>query len=77
MPKMRDPARIDEVLELLREVWTLEPDLRLGQLIYNAARIREPGLSDVFSIEDSSLYKGLVLYLEQIQVDKSLKSPSE
>jgi uncharacterized protein YihD (DUF1040 family) len=77
MPKMRDPASIDEVLELLREVWTLEPDLRLGQLIYNAARIREPGLSDVFSIEDSSLYKGLVLYLEQIQVDKSLKSPSE
>ncbi|VXB60840.1 DUF1040 family protein [Massilia sp. 9I] len=71
---MRDPARIDEVLELLREVWTLEPDLRLGQLIYNAARIREPGLSDVFSIEDSSLYKGLVRYLEQIQVDRSAKS---
>lgn len=74
---MRDPARIDEVLELLREVWTLQPDLRLGQLIYNAARIREPGLSDVFSIEDSSLYKGLVRYLEQIQVDRSAKSASE
>lgn len=74
---MRDPARIDNVLELLREVWTLEPDLRLGHLIYNAARIREPGLIDVFSIEDCSLYKGLVRYLEQIQVDRSAKSANE
>lgn len=74
---MRDPARIDELLKLLREIWTLEPDLRLGQLIYNAARIREPGLSDVFSIEDSSLYKGLVRYHEQCQVHISLKSTGE
>jgi uncharacterized protein YihD (DUF1040 family) len=74
---MRDPARIDEVLKLLHEVWTLEPDLRLGQLIYNAARIRGPDLSDVFSIEDSSLYKGLVRYHEQIQADRSLKSSGE
>lgn len=74
---MRDPARIYELLKLLREIWTLEPDLRLGQLIYNAARIREPGLSDVFSIEDSGLYKGLVRYHEQFQVDISLKSTGE
>jgi uncharacterized protein YihD (DUF1040 family) len=68
---MRDPARIDEVLELLRAVWTLEPDLRLGQLVYNAARIRDPELNDVFSIEDSSLQKGLVRYLEQIKADRN------
>lgn len=74
---MRDPSRIDNVLELLREVWTLEPDLRLGQLIYNAARIREPSLNDVFSIEDNSLSKGLVCYLEQIQADRTLKSANE
>lgn len=67
---MRDPARIDEVLELLRAVWTLEPDLRLGQLVYNAARIRDPELNDVFSIEDSSLQKGLARYLEQIKADR-------
>ena len=74
---MRDPARIDEVLQLLRDVWALEPDLRLGQLIYNAARICETGLSDVFSIEDSSLYEGLVRYNRQIQIDISLKSTNE
>ncbi|WP_323143322.1 hypothetical protein [Massilia phyllosphaerae] len=68
---MRDPARINEVLELLREIWTIEPDLRLGQLIYNAARISEPGLSDVASIEDTSLCKGLARYHEHFQVDKS------
>ena len=68
---MRDPARIDEVLELLREVWTLEPDLRLGQLIFNAARIRDPELSDVFSIEDGSLRKGLIRYREQLHANKN------
>ena len=64
---MRDPARIDEMLQLLRDVWQLEPDLRLGQLIFNAARIREPELHDVYSIEDGSLRKGLVRYLERIK----------
>lgn len=67
---MRDPARIDEVLEVLRQVWTLQPDLRLGQLVYNAARIRDPGLRDVFSIEDDSLRDGLLRYLEHIQADR-------
>jgi hypothetical protein len=29
----RDPARINRVLDLLREVWTLDPHFRLGQLL--------------------------------------------
>jgi len=64
---MRDPTRIDEMLELLRELWQLEPDLRLGQLLFNAARMRDPDLQDVFSIEDGSLRKGLLRYLEVIK----------
>lgn len=32
---MRDPARIDRVIELLRAAWHASPDLRLGQLISN------------------------------------------
>lgn len=31
----RDPARIDRVLELLREYWLANPDLRLGQILGN------------------------------------------
>jgi uncharacterized protein YihD (DUF1040 family) len=64
---MRDPARIDEMLDLLREIWTLDPDLRLGQLICNAARMRDLNLEDVFSIEDESLRKGLLRYLELVR----------
>ena len=62
---MRDPARIDEILELLGKVWRAEPDLRLGQLIYNVAREREPELVDIFSIEDGTLRKGLMRQLER------------
>jgi hypothetical protein len=63
---MRDPARIDTILEQLREVWMLNPDLRLGQLVYNAARMRDPNLADVFNIEDEALSKGLRRYKERI-----------
>lgn len=63
---MRDPERIDDMIELLSEIWRLEPDLRLGQLIFNAARMRNPDIADVFSIEDGDLRKGLVRYLETI-----------
>lgn len=67
---MRDPGRIDEMLELVREIWLIEPDLRLGQLVFNAARMREPDLSDVFSIEDGTLRKGLVRYLQAMKQRK-------
>ena len=67
---MRDPDRIDAVLTLLREVWELEPDLRLGQLIFNAARIRQPSLCDVFWIEDGDLCKGLERHRELIIQNK-------
>lgn len=55
---MRDPARIDQILELLREVWTRSPDLRLGQLIVNAVRPQEP-CPEVFYIEDTVLARRL------------------
>lgn len=61
---MRDPARIDEILELLREVWTRSPDLRLGQLIVNAVRPQEPCLP-VFSIEDTVLARRLERMLKE------------
>ena len=55
---MRDPARIDQILDLLREVWARSPDLRLGQLIVNAVRPREP-CPEVFSVEDTVLARRL------------------
>lgn len=32
---MRDPNRIDRILELLRKYWHEHPDLRLAQLVHN------------------------------------------
>ena len=61
---MRDPARIDRMLELLREVWTRSPDLRLGQLIVNAVRPRDP-CPEVFSIEDTVLARRLERLLKE------------
>lgn len=61
---MRDPARIDGVLDAIRRAWQLEPDLRLGQLIVIATRPRQPCL-EVFNIEDDALLKGLEKYIER------------
>lgn len=32
---MRNPERIDELLDLLRQYWVKYPDLRFHQLVYN------------------------------------------
>ena len=65
--KMRDPTRIDEMLDLLRQIWTQEPDLRLGQLVFNAARMRTPEINDIYSIEDAVL----------VRADPNLSHPAD
>jgi uncharacterized protein YihD (DUF1040 family) len=37
---MRDPSRIDEMLDVLGQVWKAHPDLRLGQLVNTAGFLR-------------------------------------
>lgn len=49
----RDPARIDIVLAALRAYWLANPDLRLGQIVVNAADGGDP-----FGIEDDALMAG-------------------
>jgi hypothetical protein len=53
---VRDPRRIDDVLLAIAEVWALDPDLRLGQLLVNAVRPGEPG-PEVSGIEDAELVR--------------------
>ena len=60
---MRDPKRIDDVLDALRAAWQLDPDLRLGQLIVNAVRPSAP-CPEVFNIEDQQLVEGLLRYTQ-------------
>ena len=47
---MRDPARIDRIIELLRAYWKANPDLRLGQIVTNL--LATPGQPVVFYVED-------------------------
>lgn len=51
---MRDPKRIKRILKKLEIAWTQNPDLRLGQFIYNLS-----GDGEVFYFEDSFLEERL------------------
>ena len=55
---MRNPKRIDPILELIKEIWHKYPDLRLTQLIMNALKIA----GDPYYIEDDKLQKALKKY---------------
>ena len=50
---MRDPNRIDTVIEAVKEEWRQVPDWRLGQLIVNISRAA--GKMDPFFLEDDML----------------------
>jgi hypothetical protein len=55
---MRDPSRIDTVLDAVRAAWVAEPDLRLGQLLYAAVASADkntPPCPRLFYIEDDEL----------------------
>ena len=54
---MRDPARINRILNQLKVLWMSYPDLRLGQLI-DSIRFRSPDTSpDMFMLEDEEWEK--------------------
>ena len=54
---MRDPKRIDTIIDAVRDAWKQETDWRLGQLIVNIGR--EAGYGDPFFLEDDRLMQVL------------------
>ncbi len=48
---MRDPARIDRIVNKLRRLWHANPDLRLGQLVH-IATTKNNATSSSFHVED-------------------------
>lgn len=65
---MRNSNRIDLILAEVAEIWHLHPDLRLCQLLSDAANIHFSGpkkeyrfwnLDDLYYLEDDQLLKGL------------------
>lgn len=57
---MRDPKRIQEILEKVREVWEASPDMRLGQLLINVSGQE----SNLWNLEDDVLLDDLVEWVD-------------
>lgn len=58
---MRDPNRIDRILEKLCAIWKTQPDMRLGQLLVNVLRPSQP-CPQVFYAEDTFAEKQIDAY---------------
>ena len=56
---MRDPARIDIILAVIRKVWKKYPDWRLGQLVVNVTDTTDP-----FNTEDEDFLKLAKMWAE-------------
>jgi uncharacterized protein YihD (DUF1040 family) len=55
---MRDPERIDRMIQLLRDTWSQVPDWRLTQLVINASDTQHD-CGPVFYLEDDELERRL------------------
>ena len=66
---MRNPERIDKILEKIREVWHRNPDLRLGQLVSVVTTLDHvwPEGSDIFFIEDDVFLKKLGKFNDELK----------
>jgi hypothetical protein len=60
---MRDPERIEPILQTIREIWYMCPDLRLPQLIMNALSIA----ADPYHVEDDHLFQKLKEYKKELE----------
>ena len=73
---MKDPERIDPLIEKVRKLWHLYPDMRLGQLIVNCT----PGsfsCPEVFYMEDDKLERTLNNFLEVTDATLPAKTKSK
>lgn len=62
---MRDPNRIPSMLAAVEAAWRRDPDMRLGQLIGNAAWAGGWRTTDLFLIEDDQMLAGLEAFKER------------
>ena len=53
-----DQNRTQTILEALNRAWQANQDMRLGQLVVNAAGLKEPQ-AGIFYVEDAQLLAGL------------------
>lgn len=61
---MRDPERIDRIIEKLRKAWKTYPDQRLAQLVSNVCFKGGWRDNDCFHVEDDITERGIDAWLE-------------
>ena len=61
--RMRDPERINAVLENIRQIWLREPDTRLGQMLIKVVRPQNP-CPELFYLEEKDLLAKLDTYVK-------------
>lgn len=69
---MRDPERIDRLLDQIRMIWQTHPDYRLGQLIVNFVRPQQP-CAEIYNIEDDELEDKINQYHRTFVTPNSLR----
>lgn len=63
---MRNPNRIKRIVSKLYRYWEANPDLRLGQLVSNAAtKGAGKPINDVFFVEDNVIESGINAFIIQ------------
>jgi hypothetical protein len=62
----RNPARIPQMLDLMRAVWAIEgnTDMRMGQLLVNAARLGGWAQDDIWNCEEEIFAAGFIKMLK-------------
>jgi hypothetical protein len=67
---VRNPNRIDPMLETIGFVWKKFPDFRLGQLIVNAVRTQLNEGADLFNVEDGTLEMAICSFIAECKETK-------
>ena len=64
---MRNTERIPRILNLIEQIWKINPDLRLNQIITTANKYNSEYSSEfIFYVEDSALESGLSQLLKDL-----------
>ncbi len=69
MNRKRDKAYVNDMLNVIGNVWKLNPELRLGQLLHNAI-LERPDENHLYKIEDDDLCFRLGMYVGQLHKKK-------
>ena len=56
---MRDPNRIDPIIDTVKEIWKKYPDMRFGQLICNIFSSPNFNKIDIWFCEDNIMLENL------------------